>query len=87
MSYRITYPGRTLTQIRELDRQILRRIMDRIDQLEKDPRPLGYARLMGHSDLHRIRVGDYRIVYRIADAQQLVEIDIVAHRREVYRDL
>ena len=33
----------------------------------------------------RIRVGDYRVVYDVDDAQQLVVILAVLHRREVYR--
>jgi mRNA-degrading endonuclease RelE of RelBE toxin-antitoxin system len=37
-------------------------------------------------DLYCIRA-DYRVVYRIDDGAELVEILIVAHRREVYRDL
>ena len=33
----------------------------------------------------RMRVGDYRVIYDVDDAQQLVVILAVLHRREVYR--
>jgi mRNA interferase RelE/StbE len=33
----------------------------------------------------RIRVGDYRVIYEIADADQIVRINRIRHRREVYR--
>jgi len=33
----------------------------------------------------RIRVGDYRVVYEIADQQRTVTVLHVGHRREVYR--
>ena len=41
-------------------------------------------KLAGRDDL-RIRVGDYRIVYAIDDAEDLVLIARIAHRRDVYR--
>jgi mRNA-degrading endonuclease RelE of RelBE toxin-antitoxin system len=33
----------------------------------------------------RIRVGDYRVIYEIADAIRVVRINRVRHRGEVYR--
>jgi mRNA interferase RelE/StbE len=32
-----------------------------------------------------IRVGDYRVVYAVDDAERLVPVARIAHRREVYR--
>lgn len=87
MAYRIVHDTRASKQIKNLDLQIMRRVMSRIDELSDNPRPHGFTSLQGHQKLYRIRVGDYRVVYRIDDFQRLVEIAIVAHRREVYRDL
>jgi len=87
MAYRVIHAGRSAQQIRKLDRQIARRVTSRIDDLAGDPRPQGSKRLEGHRDLYRVRVGDNRIIYRINDARQLVEITVVAHRSEVYRSL
>jgi mRNA interferase RelE/StbE len=87
MAYRIVHDTRASKQIKNLDRQIMRRVMSRIDELADNPRPHGFTPLEGHEKLYRIRVGDYRIVYRIDDVRELVEIALVAHRREVYRDL
>ena len=41
-------------------------------------------KLAGRDDF-RVRVGDYRIVYAVDDAEDLVLIAKIAHRREVYR--
>ena len=87
MVHRIIHASRAARQIRKLDSQIARRIMADIDELATNPRPHGCTRLQGHQNLYRIRVGDYRVVYRINDAEHFVEISIVAHRREVYRGL
>ncbi len=60
------------------------RIESAIDGLAADPRPHGAAKLAGRDDF-RIRVGDYRIVYAVDDAERLVLVARIAHRREVYR--
>ena len=55
--------------------------------LSRQPRPVGVTKLRGPKNLWRLRVGDYRIVYAIDDATQVVDVSIIRHRREVYRDL
>ncbi len=55
--------------------------------LADNPRPTGSLKLAGATNLYRVRVGAYRVVYAIDDQRSLVEITIVAHRRESYRGL
>lgn len=47
--------------------------------------PRRAAKLAGTQDLWRIRVGDYRVVYVIADDVLVVTVVRAGHRREVYR--
>ena len=69
-------------------RRLLGSVADRIaaaiDGLGLDPRPTGSVKLAGRDDF-RIRVGDYRIVYAVNDAEDLVLIARIAHRRDAYR--
>jgi len=62
-----------------------RRIVARLRALAAEPRPAGSEKLAGSPDLLRVRQGPYRILYRIDDAEQRIEIVKVGHRREVYR--
>ncbi|MGQ0635737.1 MAG: type II toxin-antitoxin system RelE family toxin [Planctomycetaceae bacterium] len=72
--------------LKRLHGAIRRRIADGIDALADDPRPPGAVRLAGDVDnLWRIRVGDYRIVYRIQDDRLIVLILRIGHRRDVYK--
>jgi hypothetical protein len=49
-------------------------------------RPAGVRKLAGGAgDAWRIRVGDYRVLYEIRDAELLVTVVKLAHRRRVYR--
>jgi len=64
------------------DRQ---RIVMRIQSLARDPRPFGSEKLSGREDLYRLRVGRYRVVYSVGDAELVVVIVRVGHRKDVYR--
>ncbi len=57
--------------------------------LGEDPRrpDADIKKLAGYSDRYRLRAGDYRIIYEIADEQLIILVVGVGHRREAYRAL
>ena len=61
------------------------RIVSRIENLARAPRPPGSQKLAGESERYRIRQGAYRIVYAVDDERRIVEVVKIGHRREVYR--
>jgi mRNA interferase RelE/StbE len=70
----------------KLDRQIVKRIDPILLALEGDPTPFGVTALTGpEKGYHRIRVGDYRIVYRIDYARSTIHVTKIANRKDVYR--
>ena len=70
----------------QLPRPISRRVSRAIDPLADDPRPPGCEKLkVGAEDEYRIRVGDYRILYKVDDDKHIVLVAKVRHPREVYR--
>jgi len=62
-----------------------RRVVDAMQALARNPRPPGCRKLVGSKHDWRIRVGDYRVVYEIADEIRIVRVNRVRHRGEVYR--
>ena len=70
-----------------LDAKLQERILDVLSQLEEDPRPIGARKLNGPYDLWRVRVGNYRILYKIEDNILKVYVVRIEHRRQVYRRL
>ena len=70
--------------LRLRDTKLKSRLDEAIESLADDPRPPGCRKLAGTSDRYRVRVGDYRIVYRIDDGKVTVLVLLVGHRREVY---
>ena len=72
-------------ELRDIPKRDLSRVVARIRGLAEDPRPPGSEKLSGH-DRYRLRQGDYRVVYAVDDAERIVEVVKIGHRREVYRD-
>lgn len=72
---------------RKFDKTEQRRLVTEIDRLAGDPRPATCKKLAGHESLWRVRVGSYRIVYRVDDRALAVLVLIIGHRRDIYRDL
>ena len=82
--YEVRLHPEAVRAFRRLSGPLRERIASAIDGLAADPRPRGAVKLAGRDDF-RIRVGDYRIVYAVGDAERLVLVARIAHRREVYR--
>jgi mRNA interferase RelE/StbE len=83
--YALEFRPAALHQLRKLPKVTVQRIRTATEALRDHPRPEGVAKLAGTDDLWRIRVGDYRVVYTIADDILVVTIVRIAHRREVYQ--
>ena len=86
MAYVVEFSPAARRQLRKLDPPILKRILRRIEKLEKQPRPKSAKKLQGSSELlYRVRESDYRIVYSIEDDRLIVLVVRIGHRGEVYR--
>ncbi len=85
MAYRVEIDAKAAREIRAVPRQDQQRITLRIQALAGNPRPPGCVKLAGGSNLWRIRVGVYRIIYQIQDSRLVIVVVRVGHRRDVYR--
>ena len=84
-TYRVLLERTAEKDLARLSSEIHGRIISAIQALAKNPRPLGCRKLSGSKHDWRIRVGDYRVIYEIADEIRIIRVNRVRHRREVYR--
>ena len=83
--YRVLLERGAEKDLARLSCEIHDRVIAAIQALANNPRPPGCRKLAGSKNDWRIRVGDYRVVYEIADEIRVVRVNRVRHRREVYR--
>lgn len=84
MPYRVIVRPRAQRQLDKLPLKLQIRLVKSMQTLRDDPRPPGCKKLRGESNLYRIRVGDYRVVYAIEDDVLIVYVLQLGHRRDVY---
>jgi mRNA interferase RelE/StbE len=83
--YAVVFARSARKELQNLDPQVARRVLKQVETLGTDPRPSGVVKLEGSTDLWRIRVGQWRVVYRISDRDRLVDVVAVRHRSDAYR--
>ena len=84
MSYAVLIRRRAQKELAGLPAEAYERAKEAMRDLGEEPRPTGSRKLTGREGW-RIRVGDYRVIYEIDDAQRTVTVLHVGHRRDVYR--
>lgn len=85
-SYEILWKRSAEQDLRKIDRQQLSRIVVAIGALAEDPFPPGSRKLRGSEGAHRLRVGDYRVIYQVDVETRTLVVVHVRHRREAYRE-
>lgn len=83
--YKVTIKKSAARAIAKLPRNVVNRLLPPLKKLADDPRPPGAKKLQGETDLWRIRIGNYRVVYSIEDTILIVDVIQVAHRKDIYR--
>ncbi|MEZ4510889.1 MAG: type II toxin-antitoxin system RelE/ParE family toxin [Chloroflexota bacterium] len=83
-NYKIIFRQSVAKDLRSIPQQDIQRILQRIEDLAREPRPIGSEKLSGE-EKYRIRQGNYRILYLIEDDIVTVTVVKIGHRREVYR--
>ena len=83
--YSIEFLKTARKELAKLPRQIQQRIAAKIDSLVLDPYPPDSKKLKNGAGRFRVRVGDYRIIYRLEDDRCVVLVIKIGHRRDIYQ--
>lgn len=82
MKWAYTYQPSFLADLKRLDHQIARRILEKLETIQEDP--LRTMKRLKGSDLFSLRVGDYRIYARAYVARRLLDFVRAGHRRTIH---
>jgi mRNA interferase RelE/StbE len=89
LAWTIEYDPRALKDLKKLDRQIQREILDHMDERvarARDPRDFGKPLRASRFGLWRYRVRDYRIICELQERRLVVLVVAVGYRSTVYED-
>jgi len=86
VKHRIIFCARAEKDLKKLPNTIIPKVEQAIVGLAEDPRPHGALILKNYRpETWRVRVAEWRVLYRIDNDQRIVNITRVLHRREAYR--
>jgi mRNA interferase RelE/StbE len=86
MTYQVRFLDDAIRDLARLDKSIARRIVERVRWLAENVETARLETLTGElAGFHKLRVGDYRVIYLILHDEQTLVINAVGHRREIYR--
>ena len=85
MKYRIELRKSAEKGIKKLDKKYQRYVYEKIMELGENPRGHKCEKLSGLENGYRQVAWPYRILYTIDDKNKIVDIYLIAHRKEVYR--
>jgi mRNA interferase RelE/StbE len=83
--YRVEISRTAEKQLRKLTSPDRDRVVHALVGLGNDPHPPGSRKLSGYTDVFRIRVGVYRVLYSVEGRRLIVIILKIGHRKDVYR--
>jgi len=83
-NYKLVFKKSVSKDFRAIPNKDVSRILQRIEELQENPRPIGSEKLSGQ-ERYRIRQGAYRIIYEVADELLIVTVVKVGHRKHVYK--
>ena len=86
MNYQVIVVPRAEKDLRKMPTDVIVRVKESVLALRQEPRPAGSRKLVNVSpETWRVRIGDWRVLYRIDDQAHMVTVTNVIHRREAYR--
>jgi len=87
LSYRIEIKRSAAKSLKKIPKANRKRIVDKIDSLAESPPNPDTTKMKGNNPFHKVRVGDYRIVYEIQEDVLMILVVKIGHRKDIYKNL
>ena len=87
MEYSIEFRPVVLKSLKLFPKRDLVRIKKKIEDLGRELPDPNTTKMKGNNAFHKIRSGDYRIIYEIHNDRLIILVVKVGHRKDVYKKL
>ena len=87
MQYSVEFRPAVLKELKRFSKRDLVKIKKRIEGLGKKLPVPNTTTMKGNNPFHKIRSGDYRIIYEIHDDRLVILVVKIGHRKDVYKKL
>ncbi len=85
MIYKVEIRPSVQKDLKQIDLRDHKSVWKKIETLAEEPFPRGCVKLKAQERIYRIRVGIYRIFYKVAVENQTIYIEHIQHRQSAYK--
>ena len=87
MQFSVQFRPTVLKSLKQFPKRDLVRIKKKIDKLANNLPDPNTTKMKGDNSFHKIRSGDYRIIYEIHDDTLVILVVKIGHRKDVDKNL
>jgi len=87
MTYKLLFLKEAVEEFKRLDKAVQRIIKEKLELLAQNPQALrnNIKPLKGeYKGLYRLRVGNYRVIYKVDNDQLIILVIRIGHRGNIY---
>lgn len=85
-SYKLKWKSSAKKELKKIPKNNLLTILDEIEKLTSNPFPTNYKKIQGVENIYRLKVNNYRVIYKLENDELIIEVIRVRHRKDVYRN-
>ena len=82
--FNVKYSNQSEKFLKKADKVLVKRIIDKIEKVKEEPIIHDAKKIEGSKGIFRVRVGDFRILYEVDYANNLIGIIKIDNRSKVY---
>ncbi len=87
MAYSIEFRPSVWKNVKSVPKKNLVKIKSKIEKIGNNLPDPSTTKMSGNNDFHKIRCGNYRIIYEIHEDRLVILVVKIGHRKDVYRNL
>jgi mRNA interferase RelE/StbE len=87
MVYTIEFRPAVLKSLKKFPKRDLVRIKKKVEELATNLPDPNTTKMKGNNTFHKIRSGNYRIIYEIHNDRLVILVVKIGHRKDVYKKL
>lgn len=87
MEYTVEFRPSVWKNVNNVPKKDLIKIKSKIEEISFNLPDPATTKMSGNNDFHKVRCGNYRIIYEIHENRLVILIVKIGHRKDVYRSL
>ncbi len=87
MKYRVEVTKSAAKALKKIPKSDQKRIIAKIDALAIELPDPDITKMKGNNPFHKVRIGNYRLIYEIQNKTMVILIVKIGHRKDIYRNL